>query len=74
MCKALLTSERAASLLLAKHLGEGFYPCDFYPGATIKNGLNKLEKLGYIDSVSAEITKAGREWLSGKHLAIARMP
>lgn len=70
----LLTIERAASLLLAKHLGDGFFPCAFYPGATIKNALIKLETLGFICSKSGHVTSEGRAWLQNKHLAIARMP
>ena len=73
MNRALLTSERAASLLLAMHLGDGFYPGTFYPGATIRNAFSKLKRLGCLDSES-QVTASGRAWLAGNHLAIARMP
>lgn len=70
----LLPTDRAASLLLAIHLDIGFYPCAFYPAATIRNGLAKLVKIGYIDDNTNKVTKIGKEWLSLNHIAIQMMP
>lgn len=69
----LRTNTTAATLLLRNSIGKGYMSGPEFPGDTIRKGINKLYKIGFLaDSEDGRmvITRAGKDYLLSNHLQI----
>ena len=70
----LKTTSKAATILLRQYLGKGYCAGAEFPGATIRQGIDKLYKVGFLktDATTKKmmITDDGQAYLNANHLRI----
>jgi hypothetical protein len=71
--KTLDPKSKAATMLLRISINMGYSAGPEFPGATIRNGINKLYSLCYLEDDENNrmvITKNGQQYLNENHLQI----
>lgn len=72
--KLLDVKSKAATLLLRNYIGMGYCAGKEFPGQTIRLGLEKLYKIGYLaDDLNGRmiITDSGKAYIKENHIKIS---
>jgi hypothetical protein len=72
MAKQLDPKSKAATILLRNHTRTGYCAGPEFPGATIRQAIDKLYSLGYLadEGEKMVVTSTGRDYLNANHLLI----